>query len=81
MNRSRGALTPNCATLYKYIQLVHTWFAMKFEWDEAKNQANVAKHGVSFEQAQEIFDGIVWTSVDDRVDYGASIMERFASSL
>ena len=43
---------------------------MKFEWDEAKNQANIAKHGVSFEQAQKIFDGIVWTRIDDRLDYG-----------
>ena len=28
---------------------------MKFEWDEAKNQANQRKHGVSFEQARELF--------------------------
>ena len=43
---------------------------MKFEWDEAKNQANITKHGISFEQARQIFDGLVWTSVDDRFDYG-----------
>ena len=29
---------------------------MRFEWDEDKAQANAKKHGVSFEQAQEIFD-------------------------
>ncbi|MEO4043273.1 BrnT family toxin [Hoeflea sp. CAU 1731] len=34
---------------------------MEFEWDEDKNRRNIAKHGVSFEQAQKIFDG--WTSV------------------
>lgn len=26
-----------------------------FEWDEAKNRANQAKHGVSFDLAQEAF--------------------------
>jgi len=26
-----------------------------FEWDEAKNHANVRKHGVSFEEAQTVF--------------------------
>ena len=24
---------------------------MKFEWDEGKNQSNIEKHGVSFEDA------------------------------
>ena len=28
---------------------------LTFEWDEAKNAANVIKHGLSFEQASEIF--------------------------
>jgi len=26
-----------------------------FEWDENKNQENILKHGVSFEEAQEAF--------------------------
>ena len=29
---------------------------MKFEWDEEKAAANFAKHGVSFEEAQAVFD-------------------------
>jgi uncharacterized protein len=29
--------------------------APEFEWDPAKNQANVRKHGVSFEEAQTVF--------------------------
>jgi len=29
---------------------------MAFEWDEDKNQANIAKHGIGFERAQQIFD-------------------------
>ncbi len=28
---------------------------LQFEWDEAKNQANQRKHGVSFEEAQTVF--------------------------
>ena len=26
-----------------------------FEWDEAKNRANRSKHGVSFEEARDVF--------------------------
>jgi uncharacterized DUF497 family protein len=41
-----------------------------YEWDEAKNAANIAKHGVSFELARRIFDGPVLTLRDTRQDYG-----------
>lgn len=41
-----------------------------YEWDEAKNAANIAKHGVSFDLACRIFDGPVWTLHDTRHDYG-----------
>lgn len=40
-----------------------------FEWDEEKNQTNIEKHGVSFEQASRIFEGPTLTIVDDRFDY------------
>ena len=43
---------------------------MQFEWDEDKNAANIAKHGVSFATAARIFDGPVFTALDDRRDYG-----------
>ena len=43
---------------------------MLFEWDEAKNQTNIRKHGVSFETARRTFDGPVLTWVDERMDYG-----------
>jgi len=26
-----------------------------FEWDEAKNKANIKKHGISFEEAESVF--------------------------
>ncbi len=29
---------------------------MDFEWDEAKNKANLAKHGISFEEAKRIWE-------------------------
>lgn len=29
---------------------------MNFEWDPRKNTANIAKHGVSFAQAEEAFE-------------------------
>jgi uncharacterized protein len=42
-----------------------------FEWDEAKAAANLAKHGVSFEQARDAFDDpFAVDFVDDREDYG-----------
>jgi uncharacterized DUF497 family protein len=33
----------------------------KFEWDEDKNVGNLAKHGISFEEAATIFEGPVFT--------------------
>jgi len=41
-----------------------------FEWDERKNQANIEKHGVSFQTACRIFEGKVLSAGDDREDYG-----------
>jgi uncharacterized DUF497 family protein len=42
-----------------------------FEWDKAKAAANLAKHGVSFEQARQAFDDpFAIDFVDDREDYG-----------
>lgn len=43
---------------------------MAFEWDDAKNRANLEKHGLSFEEASLIFDGPVLSARDDRFAYG-----------
>ena len=43
---------------------------MEFEWDEDKNQTNIAKHGIGFDTAQLIFDGPTVDWIDDRKDYG-----------
>ena len=41
---------------------------MEFEWDENKNRANIAKHGIGFEQAKAVFDDpYSLTYVDDRL--------------
>jgi len=38
-----------------------------FEWD--KNQANIKKHGISFERAKAIFENPTASWVDDRQEY------------
>ena len=43
---------------------------MRFEWDEAKNIANIAKHGVGFDQVAPIFEGPIVSWTDTRLDYG-----------
>ncbi len=49
---------------------------MNFEWDKAKNQSNIKKHLISFEEAQAIFEGEVLTVADDRFHYSE---ERYIS--
>ena len=43
---------------------------MEFDWDSAKNEANLKKHGISLDEAKHIFDGPTLTRADDRQDYG-----------
>ena len=43
---------------------------MRYEWDEAKNLSNLAKHGLAFEDAEHVFTGPCVTFEDDRFDYG-----------
>ena len=43
---------------------------MKFEWDDSKNIINQEKHGVSFEEAKEVFDDALQISrLDKRFNY------------
>lgn len=44
---------------------------MRFEWNEAKRRANIAKHGVDFVDAPEMFTGLapMQISLDIREDY------------
>jgi len=43
---------------------------VRFEWDEAKNEANRKKHGVSFETASLVFDDPNAVQFIERVDDG-----------
>ena len=43
---------------------------MGFEWDEEKNRLNVEKHGVSFEEAVNVFDDVHLSRPDTREEYG-----------
>ena len=43
---------------------------MKFEWDDQKNQTNIQKHGVNFEDAKAIFEDVRITAIDTRQPYG-----------
>lgn len=42
---------------------------MQFDWDDDKNRANLAKHGVSFELASYVFDDPLHRSVPDPCEY------------
>ena len=52
---------------------------MDFEWDEAKNRRNLAKHGISFEEAARVFAGPVLQEVDERRTYGESRFQVFGT--
>ncbi len=43
---------------------------MRFEWDEAKNRANIKKHGFDLRDAEEMFHGVLVVDPDMREDYG-----------
>ena len=43
---------------------------MECDWDSAKNEANIKKHDISFDEAKHIFDGPTLRRADDRQDYG-----------
>ena len=43
---------------------------IRFEWDEDKRKANLAKHGFDFADAEQVFESETTTIEDDRFDYG-----------
>ena len=43
---------------------------MQFEWDANKNNLNIEKHGLDFEDAQELFSNrTLWHVEDSRLEY------------
>jgi uncharacterized protein len=41
--------------------------AVRFEWDERKNRANIARHGIGFEEARRVFSDPYVIVREDRV--------------
>ena len=50
---------------------------MRFEWDEAKNRHNLAKHKISFETAVLVFDDPHALSYQDRLVDGEDRWQTF----
>ena len=44
--------------------------SVRFEWDEAKRKANIAKHGIDFLDVPEMFGSLMLVGTDSRKDYG-----------
>lgn len=42
---------------------------MRFEWDDSKNQTNILKHGIDFNDVPDIFQHPILSQRDDRADY------------
>jgi len=43
---------------------------MTYGWDKAKSRKNFAKHGLDFQDAEQVFAGPCVTFEDSRFDYG-----------
>ena len=43
---------------------------MRFEWNQAKNESNICKHGIDFADVENMFNYPVLTLPDSREDYG-----------
>jgi uncharacterized protein len=43
---------------------------LRYTWDNDKNRRNIERHGITFEDAKQIFDGLTLEREDDRFDYG-----------
>ncbi|MDN5940702.1 MAG: BrnT family toxin [Nitrospira sp.] len=43
---------------------------VRFEWDETKREANIAKHGIDFSDVSEMFSSLMLVGPDSRKDYG-----------
>ena len=43
---------------------------MRYTWTQEKYRQNFRRHGIAFDDAQRIFEGLTVERVDDRFDYG-----------
>lgn len=51
--------------------------SIRFEWDEAKNRSNQRKHGLSFEQASQVFRDPLRITVLERIVGGEERWQTF----
>lgn len=57
-------------------------YLMSFEWDGNKNQSNITKHGISFEEAIAVFDDPdILTFEDARFEYGEARLISIGQTL
>lgn len=57
----------------------HYSAVVKFEWNEAKRQANIRKHGIDFVDIELLFEGCTVTMEDDRFEYDEHRFVTFGS--
>ena len=50
---------------------------MRYEWDQRKNRENQRKHGISFEDACEVFRDPLYVSVKERIQDGEQRWQTF----
>ncbi len=51
--------------------------APRFEWDDAKNHSNQRKHGLSFEEAAQVFRDPLHVSIQDRFEANEERWQTF----
>jgi len=51
---------------------------VRYEWDQAKNRSNFVKHGLNFEDAEQVFAGSCITFEDKRFNYGEERLSPWA---
>jgi uncharacterized protein len=77
LNCRRGAIDPLGLAVEKRVANTYDhmyYFVVKFSWDEPKRQANLAKHGLDFADAEKVFAGPMVLFEDTRIDYGEQRM-------
>ncbi|GGH13748.1 BrnT family toxin [Silvibacterium dinghuense] len=50
---------------------------LRIEWDESKNRSNQRKHGLSFEEASQVFHDPMQVSIQDRIENGERRWQTF----
>jgi uncharacterized protein len=62
---------------YKFVVTINEVTGIRFEWDEAKNLINQHKHGVSFEEASQVFRDPLYVSAKERIEDGEERWQSF----